>query len=144
MIDYEKQKRRVRKFADKWHDALGLGWWAIDIVWEYDSTRFKDDDDPSGRERLMFVTTQWEYMCAAVHVNVHLLPSITDDHLEKYLLHEYAHIILGELEKDVGDFDHHEDRVATMLANAFRWTWDVAFKAGERKGKRELRKELRQ
>ncbi len=136
VADYEKQKKRVRKYFSKWRTCLGLAWWTIDLAWEYDSSNFSDED---GYQGIAFVKSRWEYKTATIHFNMHLLAERTDEQLEGDVLHELVHIPLFEMEPKQKDFLKHRERVICSLTSAFQWVRDEGFEEGRRAMRREMR-----
>ncbi len=112
--EIKRQHKRIQAIADKWLRPLGLLWWSVEFTYRYDRKHFRSKD---GREAFAITYADWRYMRAVVEVNMKMLPNVSDEELEEYLLHEFMHILLDE----TGSGNHHEERVATTLANAFLW-----------------------
>jgi hypothetical protein len=118
--NYAAQKRRIRRLIDKWHKSLGMGWWSLDI--KYSNTTRDDGDDYS--TVLMAVHTDWEYRKAAITVHIPSMFDVSNEDLEKCVVHELCHVLVNEMHdwtlEDPGK--KHEERVVCGLADAFLWT----------------------
>lgn len=129
--EYERTKRRVRKIANKWIGMVGLGTWNVDLVYERAGIRSKSKEgDDADRRVAMNVTTRWEYQQAAVSIDMLECFGMTDATLEETFVHELAHVLVNEMREFGRAPDDlaprnctvHEERVATMIANALIWT----------------------
>ena len=114
---FKRQRRRVRRLADRWVKPLGLSWWRVDHLYYDRRKRFKTKRG----EVLFYVRADWRYAQAAIDVNLPLVAQMSDEELEEYYVHELSHIFLSEMRPAKGDGDDHEERVATTLAKAFVW-----------------------
>jgi hypothetical protein len=128
--EYTKQKKRVQQYIDKWHDALGLGWFHIDMTWNRE--RKRDSPDTAAD-----TTTHWQYRTAWINW---YLPSIADndeDFLEGIVVHEFTHILVAPLclVDEPNDLPLQHEYATECLARAFRWTRE----AGERDAKKETK-----
>jgi hypothetical protein len=101
---------------------LGLNWWTVEMRW-YD--REKDFRKADRNLAVMRIWSQWQYLTATIAVNVPAVARMTDDELERAVLHELCHALVNEMRTDGLDLAH-EERVVTTLAAAFMWTRDMA------------------
>lgn len=114
----KRQIKRVRKIAKKWVAPLGLYWWNT-ITWIYHDGDTKEWARKNDQRCVMITTVRWEYLWAAIDVNLTACADQTDDQLEQAILHELAHILLAEV-RDCRGLKHHE-RTCTRLAQVFQW-----------------------
>lgn len=119
--DYDLQRERVNKLAEKWIKPLGLGYWTIEIIG-------KDQASKSNNHDGAYKAFQCEAMCEYQHAGVTFfaptLIDIDDDTLEMYFLHELMHIFLSELLHECDDLEWHIERVCTALAKGILWAVD--------------------
>lgn len=123
--EYEAQKQRLRDLSHKWVEALGLGWWNIQL--EYARDNYEPAEGNTRNGELARCKTDWRYGHACITWNMLVLPGIDDEELELAFLHELMHIFLNEMRwartNDSDSLDH-EERVASTLTKAFLWFRD--------------------
>lgn len=117
---FKRQRRRLRKLAEKWIGPLGLKWWTIEHRYHDDQEAFLKEN---GDRVLMFVCADWRYRTASIDVNLVLVADRSAAQLEKDYVHELMHILLNEMRMTCvePDFHEHEERVAQTLADAILW-----------------------
>lgn len=117
---FKKQRRRIRKLAEKWLGPLGLKWWTIEHRYHDDQEAFLK---PNGERVLMFVIADWRYRTASIDVNLPIVGERSGKQLEHDYLHELMHVFLNEMRMTCAEpaFHEHEERVAHTLADAFLW-----------------------
>lgn len=106
-------KRLIQEYATRWVKILGL------VTWDL-SFRCEDGTiDPSTGETVAGETNvSWKYENAVITFYPDVLKDMTEDEIEKLVVHELMHVFLNEMREDGID---HEERVATMLSKAFLW-----------------------
>lgn len=115
---YRKAHARIQATFDRWITALGLRWWSIEI-WYYDSRKgFLKASGASGPNVAMRNTTKWEYGMVTIQVCVPALAKMSDDELDRAVVHELLHTLVNEM-RDEGI--KHEERVVTALTKAVFW-----------------------
>ena len=119
---YNKQKKRILKFIDKWRAPLGLNWWKIDI--EYLRAGFENAIDGEGFRTIAVCNSKWQYLEACIKFDIPAVAGLNDSDLEDVVVHEFMHIFLCEMREYSEERKDHEERVATQLANAFQWLWN--------------------
>ncbi len=127
--EYEAQKARIQALEKRWIETLGLAAWKLNT--EFVRGDFTSDGSPAP-DTLATAKTHSEYMLATISWNMPLVPDHNDRELERVFLHEYMHVILNEMrpwragsevDKALSQEETwHEERVCTMLGNAFLWT----------------------
>lgn len=128
--EYEKAKKRVQSFIDKWFTTLGLGWWRVDMQW-YQS---KDDDEIDTAAR---TTWRWQYRTASINWYLPILAEMNDEKLEATVVHEFAHILTGPMVQNAPEENHQLMEYGTeTVARALIW----AREAGERTAAKKTRK----
>lgn len=120
--EYAKQKKRVKKYWDKWFESIGLAWWKIDITWD----REREEGTPS---QLGKTETRWQYRTAAVTFNLPEIAIVTDERLEECVVHEMTHILVGGLH-DLRDDQSREitEYTVTTIARAIIWAREAGQK----------------
>jgi hypothetical protein len=117
---YKRQQKRVRRFLDPWLTVLGLKWFTVNCLWYDREKEFRK----GGKGVAVFrIWADWRYMTADLSVNVPAVARLDDQELERAVVHELVHILVNEMRAQGID---HEERVATMLTQAFLWTRDLA------------------
>jgi hypothetical protein len=127
--EFEREKVRIVTLERRWFETLGLAAWKINTV--FVRSDFTSDGAPSPNT-VATASTLSEYMQATISWNLPQVVEQNDRDLERIFLHEVMHVILNEMrpsrqETDIekvlrGEDLWHEERVATMLGNAFLWT----------------------
>lgn len=115
--EYRKQKKRVKKLIQYYKAKLGLHLWRINTQYH----REYPDSSHHPSNCVMWVTADWRYMDGTIHVVLPAIENFSDEDLEYFVLHEYAHIILNEMHVDDEMFQDHEEHVATMLGLTWQW-----------------------
>jgi hypothetical protein len=133
--EFEEQKARIQKLEARWISTLGLEAWKLNTVFVRGD--FTSDGDPA-LDTVATAKTVWQYMLATVSWNIPQVAEHSDRELERIFLHEYMHVFLNELRplRIAGEDarymstveGEHEERVATMLGNAFLWTRESVLK----------------
>lgn len=115
--EFEIQKKRVKKFVDKWFKTLGLGWYEIDFEW---SREF--DGDTAGR-----TLSSWQYRSATITFFLPKLALQDDETIERTVVHEMAHVLLSALaqnqtEDDAGLHEQINEYATESVTNALIWS----------------------
>lgn len=118
---FKYHRRRTRKLFNEWVYKLGLEWYEIDVVYHRSKKDFRRTWGV-GRYTDMAVRTDWRYMHATVGVCVPLIASLSDEKLEKVVVHELTHILLNEAREKGLD---HEERATTFITKAILYTRNV-------------------
>lgn len=122
--EFEQQKARVGVIADKWLDELGLNWWSTRFQWHRESPVAEHN------EGVRFCIAcrchaDWQYLEATIQVYLPELEDLTDERIERIMVHEFCHMLVNELRDVSDDWLKHEERVCTTLATAFLWVRDA-------------------
>jgi hypothetical protein len=115
---FKAQRSRAQRILDGWIEPLGLKWFRIDVLYYRKRRSFK-------KYVVARTFCDWRYMTAQVRVNLSLTAKLSDDELERCLVHELAHLLLVEAEGIGNDHDHLERAVETV-AKALLWVRDYA------------------
>lgn len=108
----------ARKAAKFWIGNLGLGYW--DVEFEYHAHHFLES--PYTPLTCGYCETDWKYLRATVHVSDPVLCTLEEKDIERFVVHELCHALVNEMrDYEEGDLSH-EERVCSMLTNAFMWT----------------------
>lgn len=132
--EYKALKSKLHRMALEWSERIGLGWWKLKFVWCRDG--INDSKVPNAAAA---TDVQWPYLEAAIRFDMPLLADkdqFEDDAaLEMLVLHELTHVLVNELRCDECQHDekkdvmHHEERVVTTVAKAFRWAYDAGYRS---------------
>jgi hypothetical protein len=114
--DYREQKRRVKKYIDKWFRTLGLGWFSVDMEW----SREKDNDTAAR------TLSSWQYKNATITWFLPLLAQYDDDTVERTVVHEFCHVLLSGLAQNQQNTDESlssqvNEYTTELVANALVW-----------------------
>lgn len=113
------QQARVDVLFSKWTEILRLNAWSITIQYG-DEELDESGECPSGWLAAMSCSVQWQYLVARIRVNLRACLEMDDADLENSVLHELAHVYLGEMQ-EIDTDGCHEERVASMLARSWGW-----------------------
>lgn len=113
----KKQIARCEPIFDEWLLKLGLKWWEINIDYCRDEKRFIKNN---GKNVIMKCWVKWQYVMFDVDVNLTEIRRLSDAALESAIVHELCHALVSELRENDPD-GKHEERVVTILTNAFIW-----------------------
>ena len=115
--EYEAAKARFDALAARWVPLLGLTDWHI--TWDYrrqDANDFRTDNP----DEIAKAHVIWTYLSAIVTIWLPGFEDLSDARREFIFVHELMHLVLNEMREDQGqDTIQHEERVATVLAQAF-------------------------
>lgn len=133
--EYETTVSRIKASVEKWVKPLGLLWWR-EVTMEYyrDSAGLSKAIGREAESELIADThVDWQYCQAVVRWNVAKVVNETDEDLDYFVRHELAHILVREM-REWGDTNSdnkiaHEERVCTMLAQAFDSIWKAALES---------------
>jgi hypothetical protein len=111
----DKEIRRVKKVVGKyltyWTKYLGLGFWSVDVIYK---DHLEKVDVP------MDCVADWRYLTVIIRVGIMSLYDMSDERIERMVLHELVHPLVNEMRSYLDDHDH-EERVVSQLVNAFMW-----------------------
>lgn len=124
--DFERDRKRLLKLADKWIGPLGLRWWKIDMLYAKRPIRQQSADEERRELHTLAKTdVQWEYGTATIEWDMVEVSATDDEELEYAFVHECCHVLVNEMRAcspSDAPFDiRHEERVVTNLAKAFIW-----------------------
>lgn len=119
---YRDQRKRVRKYFDKWFTTLGLGWYQVDVVW----SRTVDEDD---RDTAAKTTWRWQYRTASITFYLPTIAELNDEKLEGVVVHEFAHILTGSMVQNSPDDNSQLMEYGTeIVARALIWAREAGKK----------------
>ena len=137
--EFKAEKRRIKRYVDRWHDWLGLRWWVVHYDYYDVEARFQSiEDNEIASTAIAQTIVQWEYLTASIAFNLVATKAYEDeDDIEYYVVHEMCHILVAEMRADrSGSPTHenvaHEERVVSQLAR----TMIVVREQGEREGRK--------
>ena len=114
--------KQIKKIFHKWTYRLGLRWWDVTL------NLFDDPQEiikhfQTSENNIVVATTwaDWRYTTCTIGVNLPEMKKMIKYDAEKVIIHELCHALVCEMREDGID---HEERVVTMLTNAFVWTKD--------------------
>ncbi len=103
----------IRKYVVKWKQYLFLGAWKIDWnIREYLS---------GGCEGFQITgrcDSKWQYFIASMDFSYVQMKDMSEEDIEKVVIHEMLHIVLNETREDGID---HEERVTSQLTMIMDW-----------------------
>lgn len=120
MSKRKETRKAVKAAFDKWLKPLGLLWWDVTINFHDnpgDVVRiFRDPGEDNTVAAKTYVS--WIYATATIEVNLPAFEGLTQEEIERIVVHECCHILVAEMRE--GKI-HHEERVVTGLTKAFFW-----------------------
>jgi predicted metallopeptidase len=79
----------------------------------------------SGSNVGMKIDADWRYMVALLSVSFDCIKRMTDEEIDKIIIHELFHCVVNEMREDgIG----HEERTVTMLTKIAGWVWNAGKK----------------
>jgi hypothetical protein len=121
MNDYQfhRVKNKLQKYLKTWKVLLGLQWYRLDVLFDRDSIRRPDPENPGGTI-VTYATTScsYEYLQAAIQFSVPGLQDKDDADLERVVIHELLHVVVNEM-RDASRSTKHEERVVSVLEEVF-------------------------
>ena len=120
-----KTRKMVKAALDKWLKPMGLLWWDVTInLYEDPGDVVRVFRDASSDTTVVANTAvNWIYGTATINFNVPALRGMSQRDIEKVVVHECCHILVGEMREGEA---HHEERVVTGLTKAFMWVESAA------------------
>lgn len=133
--EYDEAVARVQLIEERWHHALGLGWWRVTLTYDRSGEGFHDEHPDSGFTTLAKAKGRWMYGLGEITFNIPACADTSDEDLERVIVHEICHILVAELRSCFedkkargGQWWEHEEHVVTALTSAFMWVRDGAAK----------------
>jgi len=118
----KKTKKIVEKYMFWWTRWLGLRWHNFSICYD---NNWKEFDKKTDQRSGMRIYPDWRYMMFEIWVNLPPLRELSEETIEHMVVHECMHVFLNELRIEGSEqHNNHEERVATMLENAFLYVRD--------------------
>ena len=118
--EYEAQRTRILRSFYRWRRVLGFVPWSCTVEYAREGIRSEREDDPTfvclGKCR-----ADWRYLRLTIEVNVPGVADLTDESLDRLLIHEFCHALVHELREVRADWLDHEERVCTQLTSAIAW-----------------------
>lgn len=126
--EYQEQKKRIKKYIDKWFQAMGLGWFKVDMEW----SRERDLDNPQTAAR---TTTRWQYRHAVITWYVPALVDNDDEYLEGIVVHEFVHILVAPLlaVDSQDDLPLQHEYATECIARSMMWVREAGEKSATKK-----------
>jgi hypothetical protein len=119
LLTIPQLKKLIRKFTLKWRGKLWLGMWRIENYY-YDNLP-KTEHSRDGADIVGSCHTDWRYLTADIDYGLKPMMTMTDNQIERIVLHELCHILVNQMESPSYD---NEERVVSHIATAW------AFHAG--------------
>lgn len=119
MKKIKRTKRLIRAALDKWLKPLGLLWWDVRIIFIVAPEEILDifqvtDDEVTAAK----CYADWRYGTAKIYVNVPGCVHMSQEEIERMLVHEMCHVLVNEMRE--GEL-HHEERVVSALTKVMFW-----------------------
>jgi len=134
---FRDTKRRVEGLIERWRRILWITQWKIDVTYFREPPA--DMDGPGAQCAHMDIVPRWEYMTAAIRVNMPQVMHLDLDDLERTVMHELLHCVVCEMRHWTPTRREHEERVVSHLTKAM---W-AARLTGWDDSKADLRKKQR-
>ena len=113
------KRKTITRLFEIWTYRLGLRWWTVNTIYHKGKEArkfFSAGDDETVLARTF---SDWRYSMANIHINTPAFGNMTDNEIERVVVHELCHVLVNEMRE--GEI-HHEERVVTGLQKAFLWT----------------------
>jgi len=121
--EYAKQKARIKKIIEKWHDVFELGQWDIVFYW----TRVLNEDNPRVKAQ---VKGDWQYRHCTMELFLPMFEDNDDIEAERTIIHELTHVLLLPMAAKLDDdgADNHEYTCVSLtraIIRAYQTSIDV-------------------
>lgn len=114
--EFRETKRRIEGLIERWRHILWLSHWQIDVTYCREAPA--DMDGPGEQCAHMDILPRWEYMTAAIRVNMPQVSHLDMDDLERTVLHELLHCVVCEIRDGKPKRSANEERVVSHLTKA--------------------------
>lgn len=122
-MNFKQARKAVKKSAKFWINNLGLGYWSVNL---YYPKKIKEMPDT-----IATCAASWQYARADLCFGKQKLVTLDAIEIDRLVLHELCHALVNELREKDKDLKH-EERVCSMLTNAFIWVRDAREKRSDR------------
>lgn len=114
------KKKTIKKLFHKWTYCLGLRWWNVKLCL-YDDPQdiIKHFQTVENIHVVAVSYCDWRYTSCTIDINFPAIRQMNKNDAEKVIIHELCHALVNEMREEGVE---HEERVATILTNAFTWT----------------------
>jgi hypothetical protein len=124
--EYAVQVERVKTLFNKWIGPLGLATWDISLLVERTRCSREKSEKDSGYEFVINAdcAASWEYEKATITCYLPRIADLSDERLERTMIHEMLHCLLDELDcqnKDAAERRRHVEHVVSVFARLFHY-----------------------
>lgn len=131
-----QEKKRIMRHLEPWVERLGLKWWSIDVSY---SISDQSDAYQDGKGRAVaFTSANWQYLSGEIVFFMPLTIGLDEEELDEACRHECCHFILNVTRPEWNI--KHEELAATLLTNAFLFTFEAGKEEGLRLPKKKGKK----
>lgn len=116
--EFELQRKRLKKYIDKWQTPCGFDWWGI-------THAFTRERDEQYRDAAATTTTQWQYRNAYITWVMPEVADLTDDELDECVLHELCHILVAPLENYDPAMSDKTEFAVTNTQRAIKYAYEA-------------------
>lgn len=125
--EFAAQQARLKRLLLRWKYYLGLGMWTVDFKY------FRDDYRDGHGDSAATCVAHWQYLTATVDWNMPQVKLMSDDELEKVVIHELLHATVAEMQDDEKVDHARTEHVVSVLSVVIRWVRDNAHLVGGKK-----------
>lgn len=123
--EYIRTRNLIQKLVKKWKQKLWLNHWNISCEYREKSFPSSKEDKDYDEEGILdsggdayecraYSNSLWQYMDANIVFNIECLSQLTDEGIEKTVIHELCHLFVDEItHKD--STHNNEERVVSTL-----------------------------
>jgi len=117
---FKQQKSRVVPLFSKWAGRLGLQNYLITVTYYSKKKDFRKESK-APRTAVMSVTPDWRYLVADIRVCVPRLVDLSDEDIERCVIHELLHVVLNhvfgwKLKRGLDEISHEEHVVSHLTS----------------------------
>lgn len=102
-------KKEIRGYLSEWKERLLLSDWNLHVIWHRD----RIEQAPRPEDAGGFITPDWRYMEATLHLNLGKMKLLTKQERERMVVHELLHCLTNPLKRTGTD---QEELLVTRLA----------------------------
>lgn len=126
--NFKKTQARLLKAAGKWHHILGLDWWHVDYEWAREGIAREDQASVLDNRKVAGTCqADWKYKDAVITFNVPMFADMSDDDLERVVVHEQVHILVNQMRESGIE---HEERTVSDITSALFWVANATAEKG--------------
>ena len=115
-MDLFEVEQKVRGLFYQWE------WMLIKFGWSFDVLYYNSQDDLGHKEWqgidydcAMFCKVKFQYLKGTIYVILDQLAQLSDDELERAVVHELTHFLIDPLQEDEGNLEYTTETISRVI-----------------------------